>query len=503
LDQVVDLPRRIRPGSYIFFFAFVSVLVFLTHTPLMRLPFYWDELGQYVPASLDLFQSGAWVPYSTLPNLHPPGVMAYLAGFWHLTGYSVLATRCAMLLLASLGAFGTFLLAIRLGREASGFPAFTSLMFLCLSPLFVAQAMLAQLDMPAMAFTVLALLLFLQDHLRRAALVCVLLVMVKETGIIAPMTFGFWLLLERRWKEALLFTAPLIPLGVWLFALHRATGHWGGNASFEAYNGVYMLNPVRFGLAVVRRLYYLFVGTGHWVGTIALVYAWRHTRLFMTRAWRVTGLFCAAHVLLVCLFGGAVLERYLMPVLPILYIAFAVSFASLPGRWRFSAFGLFPLLIAANFINPVYPFPFENNLAFSSFVTLNQKAADFIEVNFPGATVSTTFPMAGALRRPEFGYVEHPVKVHEIDDFRLVTIARLRSNPPDAVVLYSIAWDPLHILENPTVVRLLTRYYDYQPQASSGEIQDALHMHPIARWNEAGQWIEILESNDIRPRFVF
>jgi diguanylate cyclase (GGDEF)-like protein len=220
------------------------------------------------------------------------------------------------------------------------------------------------------------------------------------------------------------------------------------------------------------------------------VYAWRHTRLFLTRNWKITGLFCAAHVLLVCLFGGAVLERYLLPVLPILYIAFAVSFASLPGRWRFSAFALFPLLIAANFINPVYPFPFENNLAFASFVTLNQRAADFIEVNFPGATVSTTFPMAGALRRPDFGYVSHPVKVREIDDFRLATIARLRTNPPDAVVLYSVAWDPLHILENPTVSRLLTRYYDYEPQASSREIQDALHMRSIARWTEAGQWIE-------------
>jgi len=482
--------------------VFVAVVVFLTHAPLMYLPFYWDELGQYVPASLDLYQSGAWVPYTTLPNLHPPGVMAYLAGFWHLTAYSVPATRCAMLVLASLGAFGTFLLAITLGRGASGFPAFTSLMFLCLSPLFVAQAMLVQLDMPAMTFTILALLLFLQGHLRRAALVCVVLVMVKETGIIAPMTFGLWLLLERRWKEALLFTAPLLPMGVWVFALHRATGHWGGNESFQAYNGAYMLNPVRFGLAVVRRFYYLFIGTGHWVGTVALIYAWRRTRLFMNRNWQVTALFCAGHVLLVCLFGGAVLERYLMPVLPILYIAFGVSFSSLPGRWRYSAFGLFPMLMAANFINPVYPFPFENNLAFASFVTLNQRAADFVEINYPSGTVSTTFPMAGALRRPDFGYVKRPVKVHEIDDFRLSTIARLRMDRPDALVLYSIAWDPLHILENPTVSRLLTRYYDYQPQATSREIQDALQMHSAARWTEGGQWIQVLEANDRRPRWL-
>jgi 4-amino-4-deoxy-L-arabinose transferase-like glycosyltransferase len=499
---VVDLPRRVRPGSYLFFFAFITVIVFLTHIPLLRLPFYWDELGQFVPASLDLFQTGAWIPYTTVPNIHPPGVMAYLAGFWHLAGYSVLATRVAMLLLASLGAFCTFLLAITLGREASGFPAFVALMFLCLSPLFVAQSMMAQLDMPAMVFTALALLLFLQNHLRRAALVCVLLVMVKETGIIAPMTFGFVLLMERRPKEALLFTAPLLPLAVWLFALHRATGHWAGNESFAAYNAFYMLNPVRFLLAVIRRLYYLFIGTGHWAGTLALIYASRHTRFFLTRNWKVAGIFAAAHVLMVCAFGGAVLERYLLPVLPLLYAAFAISFASLPGRWRISAFALFPMLIAANFVNPPYPFPFENNLAFAHFVELNERAADFVENNYPGATVSTTFPIAGALRRPDFGYVSKPIKVLEIEDFRLTTIARLRTHPPDAIVLYSVTWDPLNILKNPTVSRLLSRYYDYQPQATADEIEQALQMHSMGRWSEGGQWIQVLESDDYRPRRI-
>ena len=33
-------------------------------------------------------------------------------------------------------------------------------------------------------------------------------------------------------------------------------------------------------------------------------------------------------------------------------------------------------LIAANFVNPLYPFPFENNLAFVSFVGLEESAAD-------------------------------------------------------------------------------------------------------------------------------
>jgi hypothetical protein len=497
---VEEHSRRVRPRSYAFFLAAITALILLTHAALFKVPFYWDELGQYVPASLDLFELGRWVPVTTIPNLHPPGLMAYLAVFWHITGYSIVATRVAMLLLASCGAFFAFLLAIILARETVGFPAFTALIFLCLSPLFFAQAMMVQLDMPAMVLTCLALVLFLKGYFRRCALVCVLLVLVKETGIAAPMVFGFWLLCERRWKEALLFTAPLLPLGIWIFALHKATGNWAGNDSFAAYNAMYSLNPMRFLLALLRRFYYLFIGSGHFIGTAALIYAMRRTQLFRNRAWGVCALFAALHVLIVSLFGGAVLERYLLPVLPLLYIAFAVSISALTNRWRITAaLTLVPLLIAANFINPIYPFPFENNLAYLSFVALNQHAADFVENSYPGGTVATTFPMAGALRRPAFGYVHKPLKVREIDNFQASSIAPLAKDPPDALILYSVAWDPLGLLGQKRVEDFLRQHYGYEPQVSGAELAQTLHMHSVARWTERGQWIDVFEADEFRP----
>ncbi len=501
--QVEAGARRIRPTIYLFFFAVITTVVFLTHAPLFRLPFYWDELGQFVPASLDLFQTGAWVPYTTIPNVHPPGVMAYLAAFWHITGYSIEATRIAMLLLASAGALFSFLLAIELTKGIPGFPAFGALMFLVLSPLFVAQAMMAQLDMPAMVFSILAMLLFLQNRMRSAAFACVVLVMAKETGLVLPALFGAWLLWERRWREALLFTAPLLPLGIWLWALHRATGHWGGNASFEQYNLIYTLHPVRFVLALVRRFYYLFIGTGHWVGALALVYAWRKTRFFRTRAWAIVGGFTIAHILLISIFGGAVLERYLMPLLPLLYIAFATALAAVPFKWRLAGAGaLVAMLTLANFLNPLYPFPWENNLAFAQFVSLDQRAADYVQNQYQGATIATMFPLAGALRRPDFGYVTHPVKVREVDDFTVNTLRTLLKNPPDVLVVYSTTWDPLHILEHGFIRRLLEQYYGYQPQAMTSEIVGLLHVHSVAQWTAGGQWVEVFESDNYRPHTI-
>ncbi|MCU1262110.1 MAG: hypothetical protein JWO80_4995, partial [Bryobacterales bacterium] len=345
------------------------------------------------------------------------------------------------------------------------------------------------------------LLLFLQGRMRSAALSCVLLVMMKETGIVLPATFGLWLLLEKRWREALFFTAPLIPLAVWLVVLRQATGHWAGNAAFEQYNAVYNLHLVRFLLALVRRLYYLFIGTGHWIGTAAMIYVWKYTGLFRTRAWRVAGAFAAGHVLAVSAFGGAVLERYLTPLLPLLYIAFAVALAACPRKWQMiGTLTLVPLLVAANFLNPLYPFPWENNLAFASFVSLDRKAADFLENSYPGLAVATMFPLAGALRRPDFGYVTRPMHVRDMDDFSVRSITALAKDKPDVLAVYSTTWDPLHVLKSSAIGGFLTTFYRYEPQATSDQIARILHMRPMARWELNGQWVEVFESETIHPQ---
>src|ERR1700691_1788263 len=192
--SVTRPPVRLR--SYALAFGLIAAFLILLHGSLLDLPFYWDEIGQFVPAALDLFRAGAWIPVSTVPNVHPPGVMAYLALFWSIFGYSMVTTRLAMLLLAAFGALVTFLLAIELARGAMGTPAFTALALLCLSPLFFAQSMLAQLDMPAMCFSLLALLLFLQNRYRASAVVCMILVLVKETGIVVPALLGCWVVFD-------------------------------------------------------------------------------------------------------------------------------------------------------------------------------------------------------------------------------------------------------------------------------------------------------------------
>src|SRR5436305_8600523 len=174
--------RPTRLSSYLLLFCGLALAVFLAHSPFFTLPYFWDELGQFVPAALDILHDGAWVPHSAVPNVHPPGVMAWLASVWKIFGYSIPATRAAMLLLGTLAALFTFLLAVRLCGRFPGAPAFMAVLLLLFDPLFYTQSMIAQLDMPAMLGTTLALWLFFQNRHGWAALACTALVLAKETG---------------------------------------------------------------------------------------------------------------------------------------------------------------------------------------------------------------------------------------------------------------------------------------------------------------------------------
>jgi hypothetical protein len=99
-------------------FAIFFAVLMLLHAPLLRLPYFWDEAGYYIPAAHDLYLTGSLIPHSTPSNAHPPLVMAWLASAWRVAGYSPLVTRAAMLAVAAFTLVGLF----RLARFASSLP---------------------------------------------------------------------------------------------------------------------------------------------------------------------------------------------------------------------------------------------------------------------------------------------------------------------------------------------------------------------------------------------
>jgi Gpi18-like mannosyltransferase len=198
--------RVVRARTYTTLFLLFAGLVFLTRAPWLTLPCYWDECGYYLPAAFDLLR-GWLITHSVPANIHPPGLSLWLAAVWRVTGFSYGVTRCAMLVLASGACAFAMLLAIDLLKYTRGMPAFLAAGLVCFSPLFFAQSLLAQPDMPAMLFTSAALWLFLRNRSELCAAACAALVLMKETGMVAPAVFAAWLLFERRPKRPLGFSS--------------------------------------------------------------------------------------------------------------------------------------------------------------------------------------------------------------------------------------------------------------------------------------------------------
>jgi hypothetical protein len=486
--------RPIRLRSYALLFVLFAAFVVPTHLWLARLPYFWDEAGQFIPAALDLFQRGAWIPQSAEPNIHPPGVAAYLAAVWRIAGCSPLSTRLAMLGVATAAAMAAFLLAIELNRETNGAPALLAAAALCLSPLFFAQAVLAELDLPAMLFTTLALLLFLQNHVKAAAAACLALVLVKETGAVLPLTLGLWLVRERRWRDAAWFAAAIGVLAGRITVLALQTGHWAGNAEFVRYNLAYPLHPMRLTATLGRRLYFLLFANFHWVGTAAIAVAWRSERVFRGRAWRVAASVAAAHVLLYTLLGGAVLNRYLLPALPVLYAAMAGAIAMLPKGRRIAASAvLLAGSAASNFLNPPYPFPYEENLAFADFASLHQQAAAYIGHWYADPVVHSAWPMTAELERPELGYVSRPLRVRMLPDLTAATIGGLNWRQVEILVVFSREWDP------PFNLGRLIPFGAPAQQVTREEARARTPFPPDASFFRRGQWVDIYVNPSV-PR---
>ena len=160
------------------------VFLYLTHYTLLRLPWFWDEAGYYIPAALDFFRTGSLIPHSTVTNAHPPLPSILLAAWWHLSGYHIAATRMFLCLIAAAALLGVF----RLARLLAGTSAAIAVTLLtALYPVWFAQSTLAHADLFAAAFTLWALSYALtRTGPALAAILFSLAALSKETAIVTP-----------------------------------------------------------------------------------------------------------------------------------------------------------------------------------------------------------------------------------------------------------------------------------------------------------------------------
>src|SRR6266498_1260197 len=154
-DPKGPTPSSFRGTQQLLLFSLFFAGLMLLHAPLLRLPYFWDEAGYYVPAARDLYLTGTLVPHSTPSNAHPPLVMAWLALAWRAAGYSPLVTRTAMLAIAAFSLLGLF----RLARFSANLSvAWATVLLAALYPVFFTQSSLAHVDLAAAGCTLWGLL---------------------------------------------------------------------------------------------------------------------------------------------------------------------------------------------------------------------------------------------------------------------------------------------------------------------------------------------------------
>ena len=179
-------------------------------------------------------------------------------------------------------------------------------------------------------------------------------------------------------------------------------------------------------------------------------------------------------------------------------IAMAAATAALPRRWSLPVQILLLAGIASGvFWSPPYPFPPEDNIAFTDFVKLQDTAAGFVAASFPRARIATAWPLAPALSHPELGYVHQGLQVRALPDFYGATIDSLDWSKIDVFVIFSRLWDPYGLTAIRPIRWFWARYYGYQPDIGVPELRKKIPFEPVARWSRKGQWIEVYARTNV------
>ena len=246
-----------------FVLSFAALLAL--HAPLLRLPYFWDEAGYYVPAARDLLLTGSPIPHSTVSNAHPPLLMAYLALWWKLAGFAPIVTRTAMLMAAAFTLLGLFRLAKTVANTEV---AVTTIILTAVYPVFFAQSSLVHLDLAAAGLTFWGVHAYVKGGGWEMALWFSLATLTKETAILAPLALFVWDVLSppvlvkgsdrsrgRKTRNSILLLFPLLLLAGWYGFHYRETGFVFGNPEFFRYNVKATLNPLRILLALLVRLW--------------------------------------------------------------------------------------------------------------------------------------------------------------------------------------------------------------------------------------------------------
>lgn len=521
-DRIAALP------SWLLWLLLLAAVA-LGHLTLLKLPYYWDEGGYYIPAALDFYHHGWLVPQFT--NAHPPLPNVLLGTLWHIVGLHILATRLCVCAVAAAGLTAIFRLTQRL---LSASAAVSLTLLTAVYPIWFAQSTLAHADIFAAAFTLWAFAIYLPatnsapgvergSDLRRSRIAVAVLfslaALSKETAIVEPAALivleSARLLRERhsplarrehlRWIAAL--AVPFLPLIAW-YVYHRAhTGFTFGNPGYLRYNATANFTAAHIFTAIRYRFVHLFWQRNIWLpillalACLLLPRRPRNEVRSLTTSTRLTCvLLIVANWIAFSVLGGALLTRYLLPVYPIILLLCVDTWRDRTRRLVWLTAASAAIFVSGLWINPPTAFAPEDTLVYRDMIVVHQEAIAFVNQHYPDATVLTAWPISNDLFNPELGYTTHRMKVTPVENFSPDEIQKAAQHPED--------FDTAIIFTTHYVAPSLQRYLLSHPDSRIGRVvtanpdlspaQIALMLHGQIVWrspNRDGEWAVVLRFN--------
>jgi len=503
--------RRLQLTS-LHIFALIFVAILILHAPLLRLPFFWDEAGYYIPAVHDLVEYHTVIARTTIDTGHPPLSTAYLALWFTISGWKPAVARVAMLLLAAFALTNVFLLARRITNLQV---ALTTTVATAVYPVFFAQSSLTHADLAAAAFSLWGIRLGIERRMWWSQLAFSLAVLSKETAVITPIALAIWEIFFAKAKDqagrsalsrAALRLVPVLPFAAWLLYHHHATGRFFGNADFYQYNVSQTLSPLRFVLALVLRTWHLFGAMNMLPLTAATLVAMFFPPVIDDSGERPRiaipvqlqfAIIMLAHVIAFSLVGGAALTRYLLTAYPLVIVIGMSTLYRRIMRWEWPAAIMIIFFVLALFFDPPYKFAPEDNLTYKDYVQLHYDAARFLDQHERGATILTAWPATDELGRPYLGYVAAPFHTLQVDNFTADEVMKARKLRPQYQVayLFSTKYESKGWLHSETWDKLNRRFFDYHTDLPPDIAAQLLGGRPVfVKW-EKQEWVEIIEMN--------
>lgn len=505
------MPRLI----FLQIFSVIFTAIFIFHAPLLRLPYFWDEAGFYVPAAYDLAHFHSVIPHTTMDTGHPPLSAAYLALWFTLSGWKPAVARIAMLLLAAFALTNVFLLARRVARLGV---AVAATIATAVYPVFFAQSSLTHADVTAAAFTLWGIRLGIERRLWRSQLAFSMAVLSKETAVVTPIALAIWELFlspeshakVKKLRRAVIRFIPVLPLAAWLLYHHHATGRFFGDPQFYQYNVANVMVPLRFVVAFAIRLWHLLGFMNMLALTAAMVAAMWFPPVVDGRGERQRisipiqlqfALIMLAQLVTFSLLGGALLPRYLLSAYPLVIIIGMSTLHRRIARWEWPAALVILAFVLALFFDPPYRFAPEDNLTYKDFVELHVRASHFLEQHEQGKTVLTAWPATDELTRSYLGYVSKPLPVVAVQNFTAEEVfkARAMRSQYQVALIFSTKY------EHPTWLGtrldgITRRYFDYHTDLPPEMIANLLGGEIVLLERKKGEWAAVMEIEESGTR---